>query len=276
MRGCFRVATAHRTLNHVLPAYAGMFLVRNFGILNADGSPRVCGDVSGNLEGDKNVTWFSPRMRGCFQDRRRSEQRFHVLPAYAGMFLELSCFFSFGICSPRVCGDVSLTGAHEDTAAVFSPRMRGCFWRNRAGFFGQPVLPAYAGMFPCASSVGILQTSSPRVCGDVSRSPNSGSPRRRFSPRMRGCFSKARRLLRTKQVLPAYAGMFPGLSGCVAQQQRSPRVCGDVSQHQDLRPHHRWFSPRMRGCFQDDPEQKLPQMVLPAYAGMFPEKTAPF
>ena len=25
MRGCFRVATAHRTLNHVLPAYAGMF-----------------------------------------------------------------------------------------------------------------------------------------------------------------------------------------------------------------------------------------------------------
>ena len=168
MRGCFQAYTATCRIKRVLPAYAGMFLVRNFGILNADGSPRVCGDVSGNLEGDKNVTWFSPRMRGCF-------------------------------------------------------------WRNRAGFFGQPVLPAYAGMFPCASSVGILQTSSPRVCGDVSRSPNSGSPRRRFSPRMRGCFSKARRLLRTKQVLPAYAGMFPGLSGCVAQQQRSPRVCGDVS-----------------------------------------------
>ena len=210
MRGCFLDLSPYIPKSLVLPAYAGMFLVRNFGILNADGSPRVCGDVSGNLEGDKNVTWFSPRMRGCFQDRRRSEQRFHVLPAYAGMFLELSCFFSFGICSPR-------------------------------------------------------------VCGDVSRSPNSGSPRRRFSPRMRGCFSKARRLLRTKQVLPAYAGMFLSIKIYVLTIDGSPRVCGDVSGDMARLVSVLEFSPRMRGCFLAAALHQRARTVLPAYAGMFPK-----
>ena len=209
MRGCFLDLSPYIPKSLVLPAYAGMFLVRNFGILNADGSPRVCGDVSGNLEGDKNVTWFSPRMRGCFQDRRRSEQRFHVLPAYAGMFLELSCFFSFGICSPRVCGDVSLTGAHEDTAAVFSPRMRGCFCYPSTGQVLRRVLPAYAGMFLAQSCRILWATSSPRVCGDVSRKLVGFSGQNRFSPRMRGCFQGCPAALRSSSVLPAYAGMFP-------------------------------------------------------------------
>ena len=168
MRGCFLDLSPYIPKSLVLPAYAGMFLVRNFGILNADGSPRVCGDVSGNLEGDKNVTWFSPRMRGCFQDRRRSEQRFHVLPAYAGMFLAQSCRILWATSSPRVCGDVSMC-----------------------------ILRWY--------------------------------PPDEFSPRMRGCFQIAKLGITQEEVLPAYAGMFPGLSGCVAQQQRSPRVCGDVS-----------------------------------------------
>ena len=93
---------------------------------------------------------------------------------------------------------------------------------------------------------------------------------------MRGCFHQSELVVLDDSVLPAYAGMFPNTTQIALPLLSSPRVCGDVSQHQDLRPHHRWFSPRMRGCFQDDPEQKLPQMVLPAYAGMFPEKTAPF
>ena len=248
-----------------------MFLVRNFGILNADGSPRVCGDVSGNLEGDKNVTWFSPRMRGCFQDRRRSEQRFHVLPAYAGMFLELSCFFSFGICSPRVCGDVSLTGAHEDTAAVFSPRMRGCFCYPSTGQVLRRVLPAYAGMFPDRQTRDHPGGGSPRVCGDVSRKLVGFSGQNRFSPRMRGCFRMISDLQPGEVVLPAYAGMFLSIKIYVLTIDGSPRVCGDVSRTIQNRNCRRWFSPRMRGCFQKKPPPSEVSMVLPAYAGMFPK-----
>ena len=239
-------------------------------------SPRVCGDVSGNLEGDKNVTWFSPRMRGCFQDRRRSEQRFHVLPAYAGMFLELSCFFSFGICSPRVCGDVSLTGAHEDTAAVFSPRMRGCFCYPSTGQVLRRVLPAYAGMFLAQSCRILWATSSPRVCGDVSMCILRWDPPDEFSPRMRGCFQIAKLGITQEEVLPAYAGMFLESSSASPDKTGSPRVCGDVSRAVRLRCAAAAFSPRMRGCFRMISDLQPGEVVLPAYAGMFPEKTAPF
>ena len=208
-------------------------------------------------------------MRGCFQDRRRSEQRFHVLPAYAGMFLELSCFFSFGICSPRVCGDVSLTGAHEDTAAVFSPRMRGCFCYPSTGQVLRRVLPAYAGMFLAQSCRILWATSSPRVCGDVSMCILRWDPPDEFSPRMRGCFQIAKLGITQEEVLPAYAGMFLESSSASPDKTGSPRVCGDVSRAVRLRCAAAAFSPRMRGCFRMISDLQPGEVVLPAYAGMF-------
>ena len=132
MRGCFRVATAHRTLNHVLPAYAGMFLVGRARVFFCFSSPRVCGDVSLIFPLIFLNPSFSPRMRGCFWYETSESLTPMVLPAYAGMFPAILRGIRTLPGSPRVCGDVSLTGAHEDTAAVFSPRMRGCFWRYGA------------------------------------------------------------------------------------------------------------------------------------------------
>ena len=185
------------------------------------------------------------------------------------MFLELSCFFSFGICSPRVCGDVSLTGAHEDTAAVFSPRMRGCFCYPSTGQVLRRVLPAYAGMFLAQSCRILWATSSPRVCGDVSRAVRLRCAAAAFSPRMRGCFRMISDLQPGEVVLPAYAGMFLSIKIYVLTIDGSPRVCGDVSRTIQNRNCRRWFSPRMRGCFQKKPPPSEVSMVLPAYAGMF-------
>ena len=185
------------------------------------------------------------------------------------MFLELSCFFSFGICSPRVCGDVSLTGAHEDTAAVFSPRMRGCFCYPSTGQVLRRVLPAYAGMFLAQSCRILWATSSPRVCGDVSMCILRWDPPDEFSPRMRGCFQIAKLGITQEEVLPAYAGMFLESSSASPDKTGSPRVCGDVSRTIQNRNCRRWFSPRMRGCFQKKPPPSEVSMVLPAYAGMF-------
>ena len=53
----------------VLPAYAGMFPgVMRLTII-AKGSPRVCGDVSGDRKRFRVPFRFSPRMRGCFMGR---------------------------------------------------------------------------------------------------------------------------------------------------------------------------------------------------------------
>ena len=86
MRGCFPVRKLKDAAARVLPAYAGMFPPEKHDLLNRLGSPRVCGDVSCNAPFHRIPCVFSPRMRGCFQSFPLADDRFSVLPAYAGMF----------------------------------------------------------------------------------------------------------------------------------------------------------------------------------------------
>ncbi len=127
MRGCFRKSCDFLKRPHVLPAYAGMFPSLSCKTHPPISSPRVCGDVSLISTLPNPLVEFSPRMRGCFSNRSTWMRLDAVLPAYAGMFLELRGFFSLDFCSPRVCGDVSggILGAPED----------GCSPRVCAGMF---------------------------------------------------------------------------------------------------------------------------------------------
>ena len=147
-------------------------------------------------------------MRGCFQDQRKNEKRHQVLPAYAGMFPRILFAGVLMLSSPRVCGDVSYPDGFDPSCLEFSPRMRGCFESDHQIRYRGSVLPAYAGMFPRSCCLPIMATSSPRVCGDVSRSKSFAETRSWFSPRMRGCFQLITRLRDASNVLPAYAGMF--------------------------------------------------------------------
>ena len=131
------------------------------------------------------------------------------------------------------------------------------------------VLPAYAGMFPYLSIKRNVTRSSPRVCGDVSMKLTKNRLTRRFSPRMRGCFQGIFQDTQYEVVLPAYAGMFLVPTAASQKNKGSPRVCGDVSLQESLKVPTGEFSPRMRGCFRADWEQRRKKSVLPAYAGMF-------
>ena len=110
---------------------------------------------------------------------------------------------------------------------------------------------------------------SPRVCGDVSAILPALTDSLRFSPRMRGCFQDQAPNKQASDVLPAYAGMFLRPQDFCISRTSSPRVCGDVSEHRLPQGHVRWFSPRMRGCFQANGRPSGCLKVLPAYAGMF-------
>ena len=208
-------------------------------------------------------------MRGCFRVATAHRTLNHVLPAYAGMFLAQSCRILWATSSPRVCGDVSMCILRWDPPDEFSPRMRGCFQIAKLGITQEEVLPAYAGMFLESSSASPDKTGSPRVCGDVSRAVRLRCAAAAFSPRMRGCFRMISDLQPGEVVLPAYAGMFLSIKIYVLTIDGSPRVCGDVSRTIQNRNCRRWFSPRMRGCFQKKPPPSEVSMVLPAYAGMF-------
>ena len=148
--------------------------------------------------------------------------------------------------------------------------MRGCFQGTAATAQSALVLPAYAGMFPKASSLLVVASCSPRVCGDVSGTEPPCSSPRLFSPRMRGCFRDRYPLKDELRVLPAYAGMFPLKFDDYEFIDSSPRVCGDVSVFGRGNVRSGLFSPRMRGCFSKSSGRASPTRVLPAYAGMFP------
>ena len=132
----------------VLPAYAGMFLPIWTTPAIPQGSPRVCGDVSGALSYAETMFQFSPRMRGCFPESCRRGVHQDVLPAYAGMFPSIAALGRHTPSSPRVCGDVSISAIRPMKDGVFSPRMRGCFLDLSPYIPKSLVLPAYAGMFP--------------------------------------------------------------------------------------------------------------------------------
>ena len=253
----------------VLPAYAGMFPSLAAEMCALACSPRVCGDVSRSHQDERRPRGFSPRMRGCFHRTARGLYKKLVLPAYAGMFPPVRIRLKPLLRSPRVCGDVSRSHQDERRPRGFSPRMRGCFQIAKLGITQEEVLPAYAGMFLESSSASPDKTGSPRVCGDVSRAVRLRCAAAAFSPRMRGCFRMISDLQPGEVVLPAYAGMFLSIKIYVLTIDGSPRVCGDVSRTIQNRNCRRWFSPRMRGCFQKKPPPSEVSMVLPAYAGMF-------
>ena len=131
------------------------------------------------------------------------------------------------------------------------------------------VLPAYAGMFPTHRAAHSRDLGSPRVCGDVSHENGQRPIEESFSPRMRGCFPKGFSNCINWPVLPAYAGMFPGAEVPKGLSNCSPRVCGDVSSLEGLPDRRTRFSPRMRGCFRLSVRERVQELVLPAYAGMF-------
>ena len=172
-----------------------------------------------------------------------------VLPAYAGMFPHRAAHSRDLESSPRVCGDVSRTKAIRPKFLKFSPRMRGCFHQKLSRDNEDGVLPAYAGMFPHRAAHSRDLESSPRVCGDVSRTKAIRPKFLKFSPRMRGCFHQKLSRDNEDGVLPAYAGMFPSIRRNYAEMRSSPRVCGDVSRMWSRQGRFDLFSPRMRGCF---------------------------
>ena len=89
----------------MLPAYAGMILLRRQHLRRLDGAPRVCGDDPGCR---------GAHIRGC-----------RVLPAYAGM-IRVFHFPEPGLDgAPRVCGDDPLRSPSRMPAHWCSPRMRG-------------------------------------------------------------------------------------------------------------------------------------------------------
>ena len=91
------------------------------------------------------------------------------------------------------------------------------------------VFPAYAGVFPAASSPSATCSGLPRIRGGVSPQYDSQEITKKSSPHTRGCFLRCIHLTRFLYVFPAYAGVFP--VGCILNGLFNglPRIRGGVS-----------------------------------------------
>ena len=90
-----------------------------------------------------------------------------------------------------------------------------------------------------------------------------------FSPRARGCSDLFVGLIEKIKVFPACAGMFRGVQLAVGVARCFPRVRGDVPLIGPLLDLVVEFSPRARGCSEDDQMLLTMVDVFPACAGMF-------
>ena len=147
-RGCSGLRQDFRFGFYVFPARAGMFPGVTALVPRRRCFPRASGDVPVTEDSAGNIIVFSPRERGCSQEKLVGLERRNVFPARAGMFL---CGHGspFGIrCFPRASGDVPDVLTQDNRVSLFSPRERGCSAWLRASYPQIPVFPARAGMFP--------------------------------------------------------------------------------------------------------------------------------
>ena len=93
--------------------------------------PRACGDVPNLLSITCKGIQFTPRLRGCTQERRASDFAAAIYPAPAGMYL---VHFSLRVLKgnlPRACGGVPYFPNTCLSRCCFTPRLRGCTLRYR-------------------------------------------------------------------------------------------------------------------------------------------------
>ena len=87
--------------------------------------PRACGDVPAGKNAFFMKKLFTPRLRGCTQERRASDFAAAIYPAPAGMYPTIPITMASSIYLPRACGGVPTIMRAMRHACGFTPRLRG-------------------------------------------------------------------------------------------------------------------------------------------------------
>ncbi len=254
----------------VLPARAGMApLPRRVRQLPFR-APRASGDGPRSRSASTTSAMCSPRERGWPLLVDPGVLLDLVLPARAGMALNLPSSTLGRTRAPRASGDGPATGRIVPMHSRCSPRERGWPVRERRDDAVQGVLPARAGMAPDRGPPVRREGRAPRASGDGPLHQPARTQQAECSPRERGWPHPLGQAPRRAVVLPARAGMAPSPSPGRAWEKGAPRASGDgpaagVSQR-DLSE----CSPRERGWPPTLPPRRRALLVLPARAGMAP------
>ena len=187
-RGCFYMLINQCVCERVFPAFAGVFLRASNARSDEKGLPRIRGGVSGRSSESLERRRSSPHSRGCFHVPAGKCTIHAVFPAFAGVFLVLTCQIPMRRRLPRIRGGVSKDYAGKKARLRSSPHSRGCFFSSGLLLRSELVFPAFAGVFLRTTGSTATHQSLPRIRGGVSTSIAKKRIYRTSSPHSRGCF----------------------------------------------------------------------------------------
>ena len=245
-RGSSRLQDLSPGRRRVLPAQAGVIPPTGRHCGGAGSSPRAGGGHPDSKTGVIRRPPFSPRRRGSSRPVCLDFQHPHVLPAQAGVIPPDSPTPHGRQGSPRAGGGHPWTRRARTLRTGFSPRRRGSStWQSRGmeliGFSPRRrgssllraahheagiVLPAQAGVIPRRAPMWMEGCRSPRAGGGH---PGTGACQifpGKFSPRRRGSSQGGHDGTSSGRVLPAQAGVIPGISTARRGPNSSPRAGG--------------------------------------------------
>ncbi len=269
-RGWSHVAGGLLAGGAVVPAHAGVVLNGPGSLTGSLCGPRARGGGPAPGSPSPPDHQWSPRTRGWSHLDDHDAPERGVVPAHAGVVPERPRPSRRARGGPRARGGGPAARPAAGPGPWWSPRTRG--WSH--GEQRQPqlgeVVPAHAGVVPCAPPAGPPSRSGPRARGG---GPGSGLLARHlvgWSPRTRGWSHLLAAVCQRRAVVPAHAGVVPGSGTRPAGCRSGPRARGGGPQPPGTsRAAGRW-SPRTRGWSREPLETRTTGGVVPAHAGVVP------
>ncbi len=254
----------------VVPARAGIFPHLHRLCPGRGGRPRPRGDLPRPWPLTKTRRSSSPPARGSSRRSWPAGCSSGVVPARAGIFPAPRVSCSPGWSRPRPRGDLPAHGPPGPAPGESSPPARGSSWPAAAPASRPSVVPARAGIFPATTNAPETLRSRPRPRGDL---PLMRGPRRRkakSSPPARGSSPVHGARVQGDGVVPARAGIFRYASQGWTSVESRPRPRGDLPAVALTRAVPAGSSPPARGSSRGVTGRELPEVVVPARAGIFP------
>ena len=207
-------------------------------------------------------------MRGSQYADDRNAARRGIIPAHAGLTLEIEHQAAIGRDHPRACGAHSVQVSSLSIGWGSSPRMRGSQMPWAAGPSCAGIIPAHAGLTTRSLTSCTLARDHPRACG-AHQSDGKGVPvKKGSSPRMRGSLYASKSWLDDLGIIPAHAGLTVRRYGNAWYSWDHPRACGAHLNAAEKSTHHWGSSPRMRGSQSNLMKNVGTLGIIPAHAGL--------
>ncbi len=233
-------------------------------------APRTRGDGPVLDSVPKTFSPCSPHPRGWSRRPGEGHRDRWLLPAPAGMVPDLPVRGDDVATAPRTRGDGPWLTEMGRLGGDCSPHPRGWSLGTGVLYTKDALLPAPAGMVPCALRWRTAVATAPRTRVDGPYGRLLGTITTSCSPHPRG-WSLHRAVRRNQPVLlPAPAGMVPRRTTRSSSGSTAPRTRGDGPPTARQKGPILCCSPHPRGWSHGMATSGTIQMLLPAPAGMVP------